>query len=176
MKAMLAHSIRRRGNPRTEPLPLHGLGSVSTSDVALRSGMGACASYAANYRDAAVASALKAHLARYLKVRPLFAADFHPLTEWSDDPKQWLAFQFHDPTTGEGIVQAFRGPNPSQPNCTLKLRGLDPEKQYTVTDWDKADEPSNRSGAGLANAGIEIRASGANGAFVFHYRPNEAPR
>ena len=138
--------------------------------------MGACASYAANYRDASAMTALRAHLARYLKVRPLFAADFHPLTEWSDDPEEWLAFQFHDPTTGEGIVQAFHGASPSQASRTLKLRGLAAEKQYMVTDWDKAGEPSSRSGAELANEGIEVRAATANGAFVYQYKLQEAAR
>ncbi len=36
-----------------------------------------------------------------------FNADYYSLTDWSDDPKQCLAFQFHDPASGEGIVQAF---------------------------------------------------------------------
>jgi alpha-galactosidase len=157
-------------------LPLHGLGSVSTSDVALRSGMGACASYAASFRDAGAVTALRAHLARYLKVRPLFAADFHPLTEWSEDPTEWLAFQFHDPATGEGVVQAFHGANPTQARRTLKLRGLAAEKLYAVTDWDAAGEAVSRSGEELANGGIEVRAAAANGAFVYQYRLRDAAR
>jgi alpha-galactosidase len=150
-------------------LPLHGLGAHTTDDVALRSGMGGCASYAVNYRDPGAVAALRKHLDRYLKVRPLFAADFYPLTEWSDDPAKWLAFQFHDPAKGEGIVQAFCGSDAPRRGHTLKLRGLDPNKRYTITDWDNLAAPTKRSGAELSNAGIEVRAQGVNRAVVLHY-------
>lgn len=150
-------------------VPLHGLGSVATDDVSLRSGMGACASYAANYRDPAAVAGLRKHLDRYLKVRPLFAADFYPLTAWSDDPTQWLAFQFHDPATGTGIVQAFCGVNAPRSN-TAKLLGLDQSKRYRITDWDKSTEPVERTGLELSTTGIEVHATeNSNGAIVLQY-------
>ena len=46
-------------------LPLHGLGSHTTDDVALRSGMGACGTYAVNFHDPAAVAALGRHLERY---------------------------------------------------------------------------------------------------------------
>ena len=150
-------------------LPLHGLGAAATDDVALRSGMGACASYAVNYRDPAAVAALRKHLDRYLRARPLFAADFHPLTEWSDDPAKWLVFQFHDRAKGEGIVQAFCGPDAPRRSHALKLRGLDPNQRYTIADWDNPAAPTKRSGLELSDAGIEVRAQGVNGAVVLHY-------
>ena len=45
----------------------------------------------------------------------VYRQDFNPLTEWSDDPAKWLAFQFHDCATGEGIVQAFCGKDTTYP-------------------------------------------------------------
>lgn len=151
-------------------LPLHGLGSHATDDVSLRSGMGACATYSANLNRPEAVAALRRHLARYLKVRPLFAADFYPLTEWSDDPGRWLAFQFHDPATGEGLVQAFcAGENPSRGTLKLKLQGLDPRRQYTLTDWDEAT-PTRQIGAELRDGGLGVRARGQSTAVVVHYR------
>lgn len=149
-------------------ISLHGLGSLTTDDLALRSGMGACASYAANYRDPAVVANLRRHLERYLPVRPLFTKDFYPLTECSDDARQWLSFQFHDPVKGEGIVQAFCGSQESSPSHVLKLRGLDPERSYTITDWDNPTIEIQRTGAELL-AGVEVSSTGASVAKVLHY-------
>ena len=132
--------------------------------------MGACASYAVNFRDPVAVDALRAHLGRYLDVRPLFAADFYPLTEWSDDPTNWLAFQFHDPTTGKGIVQAFCGVNPSQRTCILKLQGLDTNKRYHITDWDKPREDTEQSGLALSTSGIVVQFDkNADQAIVLQY-------
>ena len=105
-------------------------------------------------------------------MRPLFAADFYPLTDWSSDPTKWLAFQFHDPAKGEGIVQAFRGASTSPRRHTLRLQGLDANKQYTVTDWDNPTSPVEWSGAELTNAGMEVRARDVNQAVVFQYKCN----
>ncbi|MBL7038614.1 MAG: alpha-galactosidase [Pirellulaceae bacterium] len=150
-------------------LPLHGLGARTTDDVALRSGMGACASFAVNFRDPKAVATIRKHLDRYLKVRPLFATDYYPLTEWSDNPEKWLAFQFHDPAKSEGIVQAFCGERTPRGIHTLKLHGLDPNKRYTITDWDDPAASAKRSGAELSNAGIEILADGVIRAVVLHY-------
>lgn len=150
-------------------LPLHGLGASSTDAVMLRSGMGACASYAINFRDLAAVARLRQHLDRYLKVRALFAADFYPLTEWSTDPAKWLAFQFHDEGTGQGLVQAFCGTGAPQQGPRLMLRGLEPDRFYTITDWDNPSAPIKRRGAELARTGIEVRSQGGNTAIVLEY-------
>lgn len=150
-------------------LPLHGLGAHTTDDVALRSGMGACGSYPINYRDPAAVAALRRHLERYLKVRPLFAKDFYPLTDWSDESAKWLAFQFHDPAKGEGIIQAFCGANALQRSQTFKLNGLNANKQYTITDWDRPASSITLSGHELTHVGVEVLARDVDQAAVFHY-------
>lgn len=151
-------------------LPLHGLGAAATDDLALRSGMGACGGFSINYRNPKAVAALRQHLDLYLKVRPLFAADYYPLTDWSLDSKQWLAFEFHDPAKGEGIAQAFCGSDATVPEFTLKLRGLDASANYVVTDWDKADAPFVRSGAVLMQQGILAASQGAQRAIVFQFK------
>ena len=97
------------------------------------------------------------------------SADFYPLTDWSDDSAKWLAFQFHDPAKGEGIVQAFCGANASPRSHTLKMQGLDLDEQYTITDWDNSAAPMKRSGSELSNAGMEVRAHDVNKALVLYY-------
>lgn len=122
-------------------------------------------------------AALRRHLDRYLKVRPLFAGDYYPLTEWSDDPSRWLAFQFHGLEKGESIVQAFGGAAAAPRAFTLRLKGLDPGQTYTITNWDSPSSPMERSGADLAEARIELPAKdGAEQAIVLDYTPSRRSR
>ena len=150
-------------------LPQHGLGATGWDDLSLRSGMGACACFAINFRYPAATAALHAHLERYLPVRPLFAADYYPPTSWSDDPGKWLAFQFHDPAKGEGLVQAFYGDTEMRDRCVLRLRGLEPNTHYQVTNWDSNDAPQRSRGSVLMERGVDVRDHGGHGAVVLHY-------
>jgi alpha-galactosidase len=151
-------------------LPLHGLGSVATDDISLRSGMGACASYAANFRDPATVAALRRHLDRYLPLRPLYAADFYPLTGWNNDPATWLAFQFHDPVTERGIIHAFCGSTVTARQYPIKLQALDPGNRYRITNWDNPAGSEVRGGLELSTSGIEVRAAeNSSSAIVLEY-------
>jgi alpha-galactosidase len=152
-------------------LPLHGLGSNATDEIALRSGMGACASFAIDFRNQDSVATLRRHLERYHTVRPLFAADFYPLTPWSDDPAAWLAFQFHDPQRGEGLVQAFRASTDEARPIKLRLRGLQPDQRFECFDWDQPGTVTIRSGAELITTGIELGSLEPTAqATVLHYR------
>lgn len=150
-------------------LPLHGLGAAAADDVALRSGMGACGAFAVNFRDPAAVDALRRHLDHYLKVRHLYAADYYPLTPWSDDPAQLLAFQFHDPASGQGLVQVFCGPTATVRSASLKLRGLRPKARYRVTNWDAPEKANSFTGAELLANGLPVAAARRDEALVFDY-------
>ena len=157
-------------------LPLHGLGAAATDNIALRSGMGACAAFAINFRDPQAVTAPCAHLDRYLNVRPLFAADYFPLTEWSDDPGRWLAYQFYDRQRDEGLVQAFAGAA-AEPNLTLRLQGLEAARRYRLTDWDHPETPIERSGRELCESGLQLdTAANTQRALVFHMIPATTSR
>ena len=121
-------------------LPLHGLGAAGTDDLALRSGMGACGGFSINYRDPKAVAALRKHLDRYLKVRPLFTGDYYPLTPSSLDKTSWIAWQFHRADRNESLVQAFRRPETSDETLTVKLRGLDPLQRYEIENFDGGKE------------------------------------
>lgn len=157
-------------------LPLHGLGAAATDAIALRSGMGGCATFAINYHDDSAVEALRKHLDRFLKVRSLFTADYYPLTPWTLDPGRPLAFQFHDATCGAGIVQYFRGPNTTPAGERLKLRGLNPTTTYSVTNWDAPGADACIAGAELMERGllVLVRADQEE-ALVFQYAPVAKP-
>lgn len=152
-------------------LPLHGLGAAAADETALKSGMGACASFAINYHDQQAVNGLRRHLAQYLPVRPLFTKDFYPLTPWTVDPNAWLAFQFHDPIDHAGIVQAFRNPAADAEPLLLKLQGLDRRETYLVRDWSDPEHPKEMLGEDIAKAGIELKNSGDHGTVVMQYAP-----
>ena len=149
-------------------LPLHGLGAASTDTVALRSGMGACVSFPINYRAPRAVEALRRHLRRYLAVRELFLGDFYPLTAWSLDPHRWLAYQYHQPERGRGLVLAFA--NSPQESTIIRLQGLRSEAKYAVSDWDHPDRTVFVSGADLAAKGLVLPAVTGPQARVWEYR------
>ena len=152
-------------------LPLHGLGAAAANSVALRSGMGACSSFAINYRDGKAVASLQDHLKRYLPIRQFFTKDFYPLTDPGDDPSNWLAFQFHDPDKDAGVLQVFRGISDAKSQTIVKLQGLESERRYTITDWDEPESQSTMTGKQLMTDGVTFAAEASIGvARVLEYR------
>lgn len=147
--------------------PLHGLGAASTDIVALRSGMGACASFAINFRDAAQVDALRAHLARYLPVRELFTKDFYPVTPWSVERKAWIGLQYHDPASGKGLVQVSCGDTMDNADVVVNLHGVDPEIRYCLSNWDQPDT-FTLTGAEMIS-GVPLHATRPSDVIVLEY-------
>jgi alpha-galactosidase len=83
---------------------------------------------------------LRKHLESYLKIRPLYTGDYHPLTPYSLDTTSWIAWQFHRADLGEGIVQAFRRPDTASGTLTVKLHGLVPQQRYEIENLDGGSE------------------------------------
>ena len=77
----------------------------------------------------------------------------------------WIAWQFHQPDTGQGVVHAFRRENCSSESATLKLRGLDRTTVYTITDMD-ATESRHINRSTLMDSGLAIATSAKPAAVV----------
>jgi alpha-galactosidase len=101
-----------------------------------------------------------AQVALYKRVRDRLDGDFYPLTPCALDAP-WLGFQFHDPDTDHGLVLVFRRPNAEAETCTVRLRGLAPDRTYAIA-YANGDE-TTATGARLA-AGLEVRIPAAPGA------------
>ena len=134
-------------------LPLHGLGAAATDNLALRSGMAACGGFSINFRNPKAVAALRKHLDRYLRVRPIYTGDFYPLTPHTLENNHWIAWQFYRADLKSGIVQVFRRPDVASETLTVKLRGLDPQQRYEIENVDGGMEV--RTGAELIR-GLDI--------------------
>ena len=67
------------------------------------------------------------------QLRRFLMGDYYPLAVQSRDLGAWEAWQFHEPATGEGFVQAFRLES-GETSRGFALKGLDPRKNYRLTN------------------------------------------
>ena len=105
----------------------------------------------------------------WLEVAPDFFGDYYPLTAHNLDKDAWIAWQFHRPEAGRGMVQAFRREDNNYFGGRFKLRGLRGDAQYEV---ENLDEPGKikMTGRQLTEAGVEIVVRDRPGAAVIVYK------
>jgi len=101
-----------------------------------------------------------------------YFGDYYPLTPYSLDKSSWIAWQFDRPEAGEGMVQAFRRDQSPYEVVRLKVRGLDPDASYTLTDLD-AGASRVASGRELQQGGLRVSIADQPGSVVILYRRAE---
>jgi alpha-galactosidase len=149
-------------------LPFQGTGCYLTDTYSLRSfylpsfGMGGLSSENT--------PAQKKAYAECAKVAPcMLEGDYYPLTPYTLQPDQWIAWQFNRPEPGNGVVQAFRRGKSEEPTKTLRLSGLDPAAQYELTDFD-IEGTTRASGKVLMEKGLVVALKSKPGAAVIAYQ------
>lgn len=103
-------------------------------------------------------------------VAPYYYGDYYPLTPYSTADTAWLAWQFHLPEAGQGMVQVFRRPRSPYQSARLKLRGLDTSRTYAVKDAGAGSEARTFSGRELMSEGLPVTCSAAPQALLISYR------
>lgn len=60
------------------------------------------------------------------------------LTPWHPEHEtdKWTVYMFINPTTQEGVIQAFRQERCEDESVTIRVRGVEMDKYYTVIDMD----------------------------------------
>lgn len=96
------------------------------------------------------------YIALHQQLRRFLMEDFYPLTGQAGDDAGWAGWQFHEPSSGRGFVQAFRQ-NSLQATHRLKLYGLDRSKAYRFTDPVSGNSREVKGAEALLN-GLEFRA------------------
>jgi len=97
-----------------------------------------------------------------------YYGDFWPLTPYSLGNDVWMAWQFDRPEAGEGVVQAFRRAENSVESATFRLRGLDPNGRYVMTDLDVAGT-TELTGRELLDKGLPVVIKEKPGAAIITY-------
>lgn len=89
------------------------------------------------------------------KIQKYYYADYYPLAPYTLAETDWIAWQFHDPETGSGLVEAFRRPRSRLASSSFRLRGLDAEAIYEFEDAD-AEGLRRFSGSELLELGLPV--------------------
>jgi alpha-galactosidase len=151
-------------------IPLSGTGAADADAYIFRSNMAPFTNCLFDVRQATLDFGLLRRLtAQWRRVAAGYLGDFYPLTEYSTTRDSWMAWQFDRPEAGEGFVQAFRREKCIFEVGRLRLRGLDPEGRYEVTDLD-AGEPRLVSGREIATRGLQVTISDQPGSALVVYR------
>jgi alpha-galactosidase len=101
------------------------------------------------------------------KIAPfMLLGDYYPLTPYSLANDVWMGWQFHRSEDGEGAVQAFRREGAEESSVRLKLRGLEPEASYEVTNLDGGSHSA--TGQELMDDGLEIALEPRSAAIYFY--------
>ncbi|MEP0844083.1 MAG: alpha-galactosidase [Phycisphaerae bacterium] len=111
---------------------------------------------------------LRRLVAQWREVNPYLWGDYYPLTGWSFEPDVWMAWQFHLPDEGKGLVQAMRRPECVYESARFRLRGLDPGSTYRIRDIDRRGETS-ATGRELIEKGLLVSIPDRPGAEILLY-------
>jgi alpha-galactosidase len=138
-------------------MPYHGTGMPLSDAYTMRSAFVPAYRLGWDVRDRKVDLALlRRTVAEFRQAEKYLLGDFYPLATWSLAKDVWLAWQYDLPEAGEGLIQAFRREDSPYEMARFKLRGLEAETRYTVTDLDKLDAPLQLRGRELMERGLPI--------------------
>jgi alpha-galactosidase len=108
---------------------------------------------------------------QWRRIAPYLLGDYYPLTSYSLQRDQWIAWQFDRPDLKGGEVQAFRRPESPYESARFKLHGLEADANYEVENLDGGKE--THTGIELMEKGLAITATDAPAALIFVYKQLE---
>ena len=114
-------------------------------------------------------AALRRLVAAWRSVAPYYYGDYYPLTPYSLDATDWVAWQFDCPEKDGGMVQAFRRGESPYESMLSKLRGLDENAVYAVTNLESS-ATVDISGRELSQNGLAIAIPERPGVAVVLYK------
>lgn len=144
-------------------IPYYGSGCYFTDSYSARSYIMPCSGYAGANAET------KRAYEECRRVAPFMLGDYYPLTPYSIQPGDWIAWQFDRPDLGGGVVQAFRHNESEASVQVFHLRALVPLAKYEVTDLD-GGKPRTRTGKQLMADGLAVEIRARPGAAVLFYR------
>jgi alpha-galactosidase len=114
-------------------------------------------------------NALRRLVGQWRRLAQFYYDDFYPLTPYTQENRDWIAWQFNSPERGAGAVQAFRRAESPTDAMRLKLHDLDPAATYAVTLLD-GDVRSRATGRELMAEGLPVTLKAKPAAAVIVYQ------
>ena len=152
-------------------LPLHGTGVQNTDKFTFRSSLGTSIVFNWKISNASMSFYdIQNCMAEFEEVRPYFYEDYYPLTGAGDITADniWMAYQLLRPSDQSGYIVAFRREACPSGSVTVKLMGLDPSRNYRITNKDNG-ESIVKSGAELAS-GFDLRSDQPRSSLLLKYQ------
>lgn len=152
--------------------PFNGTGFISQKDAYwIRSSMVAEFTFGPDGAGVDVIdfAELRARLQEWRLLARYFYGDFYPLTPYSLSEDQWMAWQYDRPDLGEGGVQVFRRADSIYEAARFRLRGLDPEARYVVTEVTQ-DTTREMTGRKLMDEGALLTLPDRPQAAIYLYK------
>ncbi|MFO0835454.1 MAG: alpha-galactosidase [Phycisphaerales bacterium] len=120
-------------------------------------------------RDDLDYSLLRELYGNWRTISACYLGDYWPLTAYSKELNVWCAYQFDLADEGRGVVQAFRRKDCGQDSIVVKLRGLDANATYELTDLDAAGV-KRTGGKDLMETGLSLSSPQTPNAMIVTYR------
>ena len=98
---------------------------------------------------------LRKLIEQWREIGGAYKGNYYPLTPYSLSPDAWVGWMFIDPTENQGFVQIFRRSESPVETTVFRLRGLDPDRTYSVTDMDTGIT-STQTGRSLMTDGLTV--------------------
>jgi alpha-galactosidase len=120
--------------------------------------------------------------AQLKRARPYYYSDFYPISPCSSASTcklgggnersaafEWAAWQFNRPENGDGMVEAFRREKSDEVSKPLRLRGLDANAQYEISEID-GGTAIRVSGKKMMDEGLGVTIIRQPGASIILYK------
>jgi alpha-galactosidase len=105
---------------------------------------------------------------QWRELAPNYYGDYYPLTPYTLENSDWMAWQFDRPELGKGMVQVFRRQDSPFVAAVFPLRGLDLAASYTIRNVD-TEGSQTLSGAELLQNGLPVKIETKPGAVIYTY-------
>lgn len=117
---------------------------------------------------------VKDGLEEYDTYKQFVFEDFYELTPWKPlyDREQWVARMYFDAERDKGVLEVFNAPESKTNVQKIRLKGVDPDKYYSLTDPDNLNGVAEIKGSELMD-GIDIRLDAASSAILWIDPVNE---
>jgi alpha-galactosidase len=93
--------------------------------------------------------------------------DYYPLTPFSKSPERWVAWQFENPESGEGLFQAIRLAECPEDIYVAHLKGMETGREY-IFENGETGEKRTLMGATLEKEGFAIELPKRGGVIWFY--------